>query len=108
VLGDFANSTGDPAFDGTLREVLAVELGKLPRLRVLSDARTSETQRLMVRAAEVKLTPAIGSEICERTGSAAVVEGSISRLGLQIYPNEVNPYRSGLRVPKQLLGGASV
>jgi serine/threonine protein kinase/tetratricopeptide (TPR) repeat protein len=81
VLGDFANATGDPAFDGTLRQVLAGELGKSPYLSVLSDARMSETLRLMVRAPDAKLTPDVASEICERTGSSAVVEGSITSLG---------------------------
>ena len=83
VLGDFANSTGDPAFDGTLRQMMAVELRKSPCLSVLADARMSDTLRLMVRAPDAKLTPDVTSEICERTGSAAVVEGSISRLGSQ-------------------------
>ncbi len=81
VLADFANTTGDPAFDGTLRRVMAGELEKSPYLSVLSDARMSETLRLMVRAPDAKLTPDVASEICERTGSAAVLEGSITSLG---------------------------
>ncbi len=81
VLGDFANATGDPAFDGTLRQLMAGELGKSPSLSVLPDARIRETLRLMVRAPDAKLTPDVASEICERTGSAAVVEGSITSLG---------------------------
>jgi serine/threonine protein kinase/tetratricopeptide (TPR) repeat protein len=83
VLGDFANATGDPAFDGTLRQVMAGELGKSPYLSVLSDARIRETLRLMVRAPDAKLTPDVASEICERTGSSAVVEGSIAGVGSQ-------------------------
>ncbi len=83
VLGDFANATGDPAFDGTLRQLMAGELGKSPHLSVLPDARMSQTMRLMVRAPGAKLTPDVASEICERTGSAAVVEGTIARLGSQ-------------------------
>jgi len=83
VLGDFANGTGDPAFDGTLRQMMAGELGKSPYLSVLPDARMSETLRLMVRAPDAKLTPDVASEICERSGSAAVVEGSITSLGSQ-------------------------
>jgi len=83
VLADFTNTTGDPVLDGTLRQVMAVELGKSPRLSVLSDARISETLRLMVRAPDAKLTPDAAFEICERTESAAVVEGSIARLESQ-------------------------
>jgi eukaryotic-like serine/threonine-protein kinase len=82
VLGEFANGTGDPAF-GALRQVLAGELGKPPYLRVLPDARMSQTLRLMVRPADTKLTPDVASEICERTGSAAVVDSSVTSLGSQ-------------------------
>ena len=83
VLGEFANTTGDPAFNGTLRQVMAGELGKSPYLSVLPDARMSETLRLMVRAPDAKLTPDVASEICERTASAAVVDSSVTSLGRQ-------------------------
>jgi eukaryotic-like serine/threonine-protein kinase len=83
VLADFANATGDPVFDGRLRQILAAQLGSSPNLAMLSDARVSETLRLMTRPADAKLSPDIAAEICERTGSAAVVEGSITTLGSQ-------------------------
>jgi serine/threonine protein kinase len=83
VLADFANATGNPAFDGTLRPILAAQLGNSPYLALLSDARMRETLRLMVRAPDAKLTPDVTSEVCERTASAAVVEGSITSLGNQ-------------------------
>ena len=83
VLGDFANTTGDPVFDGTLRQMMGVDLRRSPNLSVLSDARMSETLRLMVRAPDAKLTPDVASEIGERAAGAAVVEGSIARLGRQ-------------------------
>ena len=81
VLADFANATGDSGFDGTLRQILAAQLGNSPSLALLPDARVSQTLRLMMRPADAKLTPAVAAEICERTGSAAVVEGSITSLG---------------------------
>src|SRR5579871_3298458 len=81
VLGEFANATGDPAFDGTLRQIMAGELGKSPYLSVLPDARINQTLRLMVRPADTKLSPNVVSEICERTASAAGVESSITSLG---------------------------
>ena len=80
VLGDFANTTGDPAFDA-LRRVMAADLEKSPYLTVLSDARMNGTLRLMVRPTDTKLTPDVASEICERTASAAAVEGSVTSLG---------------------------
>jgi len=81
VLADFANPTGDPVFDGTLGQTLAAQLGNSPHLALLSDARVSQTLRLMVRPLDAKLTPAVAAEICERTASTAVVEGSIASLG---------------------------
>jgi len=80
VLADFANATGDPVFDGALRQILAVQLGNSSYLAPLSDARVSQTLRLMVQPPDAKITPDIAAKICERTGSAAVVEGSITRL----------------------------
>jgi DNA-binding winged helix-turn-helix (wHTH) protein/tetratricopeptide (TPR) repeat protein len=89
VLADFANSTGDSVFDETLRQGTAVQLGQSPFLRLISEQRMQHMLRLMGRSAEVKLTPELAREICERTGSAAVVEGSIALLG--------NQYVLGLR-----------
>jgi serine/threonine protein kinase/tetratricopeptide (TPR) repeat protein len=83
VLGDFANTTGDSAFDGALRQVLAREFANSPYLSVLPDARMGQTLRLMVRVPDTTLNADLAAEICERTGSAAVVEGSIARLGSQ-------------------------
>jgi eukaryotic-like serine/threonine-protein kinase len=81
VLADFADATGDPVFDRTLRQVMAVELGNSPYLSLLSDARVSQTLHLMARPADTKLTPELAAEVCERAGSAAVVEGSVTSFG---------------------------
>lgn len=81
VLADFSNSTGDAVFDETLRQGLAVQLEESPFLRLIFDARIQQTLKLMGQPANAHLTPAIAKEICERTGSAAVLEGSIAPLG---------------------------
>jgi tRNA A-37 threonylcarbamoyl transferase component Bud32/tetratricopeptide (TPR) repeat protein len=81
VLADFANATGDPDFDSALRHILAVQLENSARLSLLPDARVSQTLGLMGRPADAKLTPDVAAEICERTTSAAIVEGSITSLG---------------------------
>jgi len=83
VLADFANSTGDPVFDGTLRQGLSVQLAQSPFLRLVSEERIHETLRLMGQPADAHLTPAVAQEICERTGSVAVLNGSITILGRQ-------------------------
>jgi DNA-binding winged helix-turn-helix (wHTH) protein/tetratricopeptide (TPR) repeat protein len=83
VLADFANSTGDSVFDETLRQGTAVQLGQSPFLSLISEQRIRRVLRLMGRSPDEKLTPDLAREICERTGSAAVLQGSIARLGNQ-------------------------
>lgn len=83
VLADFTNSTGNPVFDGTLRQGLAVQLEQSPFLSLISDERIQKTLRLMDKPAEARLTPEIAREICKRTGSAVALEGSIGNLGTQ-------------------------
>ena len=81
VLADFANATGDPIFDGGLRQILAVQLENSPHLSLLPDTRVGQTLSLMDRPENATLTPDVAAEICERTASAAVVDGSITSLG---------------------------
>ena len=81
VLADFVNQTGDPVFDGTLRQGMTIPLEQSPFVSVVSDERIRHTLRLMNRAPDTFLTPALARQVCERTGSAAVVEGSIASLG---------------------------
>ena len=83
VLADFINRTGDPVFDGTLRQGLAVQLEQSPFLSIVSEERIQHTLRLMDRPADARLTGELAREVCERTGSAAVLEGSIAGLGSQ-------------------------
>jgi serine/threonine protein kinase/tetratricopeptide (TPR) repeat protein len=83
VLGDFTNTTGDPVFDGTLRQGLAVQLEQSPFLSLVSDQRIQKMLGLMGQSADARLTPKLAAEICERTGSAAVLDGSIASLGTQ-------------------------
>ncbi|HTZ96897.1 MAG TPA: protein kinase [Terriglobales bacterium] len=83
VLADFANSTGDPVFDDTLKTALSVALNQSPFLNVLSDNRVAESLKLMTRPPDTKLTPAVARELCQRTDSQAYIAGSIARLGSQ-------------------------
>src|SRR6202167_2160598 len=83
VLADFANSTGDPVFDDTLKQALAVELGQSPFINILSDRKVGDTLRLMGHQNSDRITQDIARELCVRTGSKAIVLGSISNLGGQ-------------------------
>ncbi len=83
VLADFANTTGDAVFDDALKQALAVDLAQSPFLNVLSDRKMNETQRLMGRAPGERVMRDVAQEICLRTGSKALLAGSVSRLGSQ-------------------------
>jgi len=84
VLGEVANNTGDPVFDGTLRQALAVQLGQSPFLDILPDERVSDALALMGKPRDARLQPEVAREACERLGGTAVIDGSIARLG-QLY-----------------------
>ncbi len=83
VLAEFTNTTGDPVFDETLRQGLAVQLQQSPFLSLISQERIRRTLPLMNQPADARLTPDLAQGVCARTGSAAVLEGSIAVLGSQ-------------------------
>jgi eukaryotic-like serine/threonine-protein kinase len=83
VLTDFTNSTGDPVFDGTLKQALAVDLEQSPFLNILSDRKIGATLKLMGRAPTEHVTADVAKELCLRTGSKAILAGSVSSLGTQ-------------------------
>jgi tetratricopeptide (TPR) repeat protein/predicted Ser/Thr protein kinase len=83
VLADFINTTGDPVFDGTLRQGLTVQLAQSPFLSLIPDERIQRTLRLMGQPADARLTPELAKEICERIAGAAVLDGSIAPIGSQ-------------------------
>jgi serine/threonine protein kinase/tetratricopeptide (TPR) repeat protein len=83
VLADFDNKTGDSVFDDALKQALAVDLGQSPFLNILSERRVGETMQLMGRKPGDRITLDVAREICLRTGTKALLNGSISRLGTQ-------------------------
>ena len=83
VLSDFVNSTGDSVFDDTLKQGLSVQLEQSPFLDLVSERRVNETLKMMGRSAGDRLTPEVTREICQRTGSKAMLSGSIAVLGSQ-------------------------
>ncbi len=83
VLADFDNKTGDPVFDDTLKQGLAIQLEQSPFLELISQGKVSQTLKLMDRPADAALTPEVAREVCQRTGSKAMLTGSIASLGSQ-------------------------
>jgi eukaryotic-like serine/threonine-protein kinase len=83
VIADFTNTTGDSVFEGTLRQGLSVQLEQSPFLSIVPDQQIQQTLQMMGQKPDAKLTPEIARELCQRTGSAAVLDGSIAQIGAE-------------------------
>src|SRR5262245_9306511 len=83
VVADFVNTTGDSIFDGALKQALAFQLEQSPFLNIVPEQRVRETLRLMGRSPDERLTADVGREVCQRTGSKALLSGSIESIGSQ-------------------------
>ncbi len=81
LITDFANSTDDPIFDGTLRCAVSVDLAQSPYLNIVSDDKVRQALRLMNKPTDARITAEIGREICQRNGIKAMLTGSIATLG---------------------------
>ena len=81
VLADFTNKTGEAVFDDTLKQALRVQLEQSPFLNALSDERVSQTLSYMGKPRDTRLTKVEAREVCLRTGSKAMLLGSIAMLG---------------------------
>src|SRR6185312_6896397 len=83
LLADFVNTTGDPVFDGTLKQALAVQLEQSPYLNIVPDQTVRKALRFMGRAPDERVTGSVAREICERENISAMLGGSIAALGSQ-------------------------
>jgi len=81
LLADFVNTTGDPVFDGTLKQALAVQLEQSPYLNIVPESRIHEALRFMGKPPDERLTNDIAREICQRQGIKAMLTGTIASLG---------------------------
>ena len=81
MLADLANSTGDPIFNGTLRQGLAFALEQSPFLSIVDDSKTQRDLRLMNVAPGAQITHPIANDICVREGGTATIGGAIANLG---------------------------
>jgi len=81
VLGDFANSTGDPVFDGSLSEALAISLAQSPLLNLVSEEKVAEALRSQSLPANARMTRDVAAKLCERLGATVFLTGSISKDG---------------------------
>jgi eukaryotic-like serine/threonine-protein kinase len=81
VLADFVNTTGDAAFDRTLRRALEVDLEQSPYMDVLSERAGVGTLQMMGRGGDTPMVADVAREVCERTNRKILIEGSIASVG---------------------------
>jgi serine/threonine protein kinase/tetratricopeptide (TPR) repeat protein len=80
-VAEFTNSTGDPVFDDTLRNVAMTELERSPAVEVVDDGRVSELLKSMGQPPNARLTPDLAQRVCERGKGRLLAEGSINPQG---------------------------
>ena len=83
VLADFINTTGDAVFDDTLKQGLTAQLEQSPFLSIVPEQRIQETLQMMNQSADARLTPKVALEVCQRTQSTVVLDGTIAQVGTQ-------------------------
>jgi serine/threonine protein kinase/tetratricopeptide (TPR) repeat protein len=81
LLADFVNTTGDPVFDGTLKQAMAVQLEQSPYLNLVPDQTVRKALQFMGRGADERVTGTVAREICQRENIKAMLSGSIAALG---------------------------
>lgn len=80
LVADIENKTGDPVFDGTIKQALLLHLAQSPFLEVISDRKVHALLGYMGKSG----TPVLGEvalEICQRTGTKAAITGSVFVIG---------------------------
>ena len=83
IVSDFNNQTGDPVFDTTLNQALAIQLEQSPLLSIVSENHLRQSLQYLGKSSTDKITPEIAREIGIREGIKAIINGTISKLGSQ-------------------------
>jgi eukaryotic-like serine/threonine-protein kinase len=81
IIADFTNKTGDPVFDSTLKEALAIQLEQSPVIQLVSDAELHESLQYLGQPKDQRITPDLAQQIGQRLGVKAYLAGSIEPLG---------------------------
>ena len=79
LVGDFANSTGDTAFDGSLREALSIGLAQSPLLNLVSAEKVAETLHSQSLPAGTPITHEVAPKLCPHLGATVFLTGAISK-----------------------------
>ncbi len=101
VLADFENKTGDPVFDGTLRQGLAIQLEQSPFLKIMDDQQVQRDVGLMSLPPGGRITNDVAHDICVREGAAATIGGSIASLGNYVVTLEAVACKDGATLARE-------
>jgi DNA-binding winged helix-turn-helix (wHTH) protein/tetratricopeptide (TPR) repeat protein len=80
LIAEIENRTGDPVFDGTIRQALLLHLAQSPYLEILTDRRILSVLGYMGKQSS-PVTGEVALEVCQRAGATAVISGSIFAFG---------------------------
>lgn len=80
LITDFQNNTGDPVFDRSLENALAVGLQQSNHLNVFPKSRIAQTLQRMVREDTGEIDEVLGREIAQRENIQILVVPSIDRI----------------------------
>jgi eukaryotic-like serine/threonine-protein kinase len=78
VIAQFGNTTGDAAFDGSLRRATSVALRQSPFLNVTTDAAVNEALQDLGRPPGEAVSPGLARDVCRHLHKAGVIEGSVA------------------------------
>jgi Flp pilus assembly protein TadD len=81
LIGNLINATSDALFDDTLEQALAIQLQQSPYLDIVSEQQIQTVLIEMGRPNEVRITGALGREVCQRLNATLLLGGSIAALG---------------------------
>ena len=81
ILADFTNKTGDPVFDSTLKEALAIQLEQSPLIQLVSDAELHDSLQYLGQPKDQRITPELAQQIGQRLAVKAYLAGTIEPLG---------------------------
>ena len=81
LVSDFVNTTGEPIFDGALKQALSVKLAESPFFNIAPETATRQALSLTGRSPDERVVPPVAREVCQREGGKVVVGGSIVGLG---------------------------
>ena len=81
LIGDFTNTTGDPVFEGPLREALAVSLAQSPTLNLVSAEKVGEAVRTLGRPAGTRISKEFASKLCPLLGATVYLDSGVEKDG---------------------------